>query len=98
VVGGYEVTVAGSAGGKLEAACSALSSREGRGMGDTSTRMLRFPQVKERVGYSRMHIDRMEKAGRFPKRVRLGPNSVAWVEAEIEAWLRERMASRDNAG
>lgn len=49
------------------------------------TKMLSFPQVKERVGYSRMHVDRLEKAGQFPKRVHLGPNSVAWIEAEVEA-------------
>lgn len=58
--------------------------------GGNRTRMLRFPQVRERVGYSRMHIHRLEKAGRFPKRVQLGPNSVAWYEHEVEGWLRSR--------
>ena len=29
---------------------------------------------------------RWEQKGIFPKRVRIGPNSVAWYSNEIEAW------------
>lgn len=62
-------------------------------------RFLRFPELRERCGipYSRMHIDRLEKAGRFPKRVQLGENSVAWLEDEIVAWQAERIADRGEA-
>lgn len=48
------------------------------------TKMLRAAEVVERVGYSKMHIWRLEKAGQFPRRVKLGPHRVAWVEEEIE--------------
>ena len=60
-------------------------------------RFVRFPRLAPDFGipYSRMHIDRLEKLGRFPKRVALGPNSVAWVEDEIIAWQAERIAARD---
>ena len=60
-------------------------------------RFVRFGRLKPDYGidYSRMHVDRLEKAGRFPKRVQLGPNSVAWVEDEIIAWQAERIAARD---
>ena len=44
-----------------------------------------------------MHIDRLEKAGQFPKRVKLAENSVAWLEDEIIAWQAERIAARDQA-
>ena len=56
-----------------------------------------FRELKSRFGipWSRMHIDRLEKAGKFPKRVQLAPNSVGWVENEILAWLAERIAARD---
>jgi hypothetical protein len=30
-----------------------------------------------------------------PRRVRLGPNRIAWREDEIEAWLAARSAARD---
>jgi len=58
-------------------------------------RFIRFDRLKPDFGvdYSRMHIDRLEKVGRFPKRVQLGPNSVAWVEDEIIAWQAERITA-----
>lgn len=59
-------------------------------------RVIRFPAVKTLIGgYSRMHVDRLEKAGRFPKRVQLGPNSVGWLEDEIQAWIEARAAARE---
>jgi prophage regulatory protein len=62
-------------------------------------RFLRFPELKSEKGipYSRMHIDRLEKADNFPKRVRLGPMTVAWVEAEIDAHLASKMENREEA-
>ena len=60
----------------------------------TGRRILRFPQVKERVPYSRMHIDRLEKAGKFPQRIKLGDNAVGWFESEIDAWVEAKAAQR----
>ena len=36
-------------------------------------------QVRELVLYSYAHIARLEAAGKFPKRVQLGPCRVGWV-------------------
>ena len=47
------------------------------------------------VKYSPQHIARLEKAGQFPRRLRLGQNRVAWLLAEVEEWIEERMARRD---
>lgn len=46
------------------------------------------------VPYSMNHIRRLEKAGQFPKRVRIGANRVGWVRGEIEQWVNERMGER----
>ena len=59
-------------------------------------RILRKPEVVHRVGLSGMEIWRREKAGRFPRRVRLGPQSVGWVEAEIDDYLEQLVAARDD--
>jgi predicted DNA-binding transcriptional regulator AlpA len=40
-------------------------------------RLLTWPQVEQIVPYTRMHIGRLEKAGKFPQRVQLGPKRVA---------------------
>jgi prophage regulatory protein len=47
------------------------------------------------VPYSFAHIARLEAAGHFPKRVRLGACRVAWLSEEVQAWIDERVASRD---
>jgi len=58
-------------------------------------RILSKRQVRELVLYSPQHIARLEKAGQFPKRIRLGPNRVGWVEDDVLEWLRERIDRRD---
>jgi prophage regulatory protein len=58
-------------------------------------RILSKKDLRHMVLYSPAQIDRMEKAGCFPKRVRLGPGRVGWVEDEIVRWLKERIEERD---
>jgi len=40
-----------------------------------------------KTGLSRPSIYRYMKGGRFPPRRRVGPNRVAWVPAEVVAWI-----------
>jgi predicted DNA-binding transcriptional regulator AlpA len=40
-------------------------------------------------------IARLEKLGAFPKRIRLSTNSVAWISAEIDAYIADLAASRE---
>lgn len=61
-------------------------------------RLLSKRQVREIVLYSPQHISRLEQAGKFPKRVQLGPARVGWVEDEVLDWLKERIAERDRPG
>jgi prophage regulatory protein len=35
-----------------------------------------------------------EARGEFPKRVRLGPRAIGWIEEEIDKWIAERAAER----
>jgi len=58
-------------------------------------RLLSKKAVREKVLYSPAHIARLEAAGKFPKRVQLGPGRVGWVDQEVEDWLRQRIAERD---
>jgi prophage regulatory protein len=47
------------------------------------------------VRWSKPHIWRQEKAGNFPKRVRLGERTPGWDESEVDQWLEARKAERD---
>jgi len=63
--------------------------------GDIVMRILSKRQLKELVLYSPQHVARLEKAGKFPKRVQLGPNRVGWVEDEVMDWLQQRLECRE---
>ena len=58
-------------------------------------RILSKHQLKELVLYSPQHIARLEKAGKFPKRVQLGPNRVGWIEDEVLNWLQDKLERRE---
>lgn len=60
-------------------------------------KLLTKKEVRDRVCYSPQHIARLEKAGKFPKRVRLGPNRVGYLETEIDDWIRDRIDDRDRS-
>ena len=49
------------------------------------------------IPYSFAHIARLEAAGQFPRRVRLGACRVAWIAEEVGAWIEERIATREPA-
>ena len=64
-------------------------------------RFIRLPEVLARVGVSWMTLNRWEKLGKFPQRYRIGPNTVAWLESEIDEWCarqnRQAFPSGGNA-
>jgi prophage regulatory protein len=57
-------------------------------------KLLSKKQVKEIVLYSFAHIDRLEREGLFPKRVRLGQQRVGWLESEVYGWLQAKLDKR----
>ena len=52
-------------------------------------RLLRLPEVIDRVGLRRSAIYQRMSEGRFPKSRSLGPKCAVWVEAEIDQWISE---------
>ena len=61
-------------------------------------RLLRMSQVQARTGLSRSTIRRWVARGLFPQPIKLGENVVGWIEAEIDAWIRERIADTQGGG
>ena len=68
-----------------------------------TTKFLRLKDAAERIGWHPQHTWKVatdpayEPAG-FPKPVRIGKNSIAFVEAEVEAWQQARIHERDESG
>lgn len=64
-------------------------------------RILTIREVCELTTYTPQHVYRLERQGRFPRRVRIGLNRVGWRLVEVEAWLASRPTvapSTDNNG
>lgn len=55
-------------------------------------RILRWKAVHDKVQLGRTTAWRLEQQGKFPKRFKIGPNSVGWLEADIDEFVR---AARD---
>ena len=61
-------------------------------------KILTRKQVMAVVPYSQTHLWRLERAGQFPRRIKLGPNRVGWLESEINEWIESRLAERPETG
>ncbi|EGJ9167764.1 AlpA family transcriptional regulator [Escherichia coli] len=63
-----------------------------------SVTLIRLPEVQRRTGYSKAWLYRLISQGRFPKPVKIGPRSVAFIESEVDEWINQRIeTSRNNA-
>jgi len=51
-------------------------------------------RVTEKTTLRRSTIYAYMKDSKFPAAVRLGDRHVGWVEAEVDAWIKERVALR----
>lgn len=60
-------------------------------------RLLSKKQVREKVLYSPAHIDRLEAAGLFPRRIRLGQCRVGWLEQEVDDWIATKLDKRNSS-
>ena len=56
-------------------------------------RLLRFPAVLARTGLSRSTVWRLERRGAFPRHRRISPNAVAWLEQDIDEWIRSKVGA-----
>jgi prophage regulatory protein len=63
---------------------------------NTGTRLLRMPQVLDRVGLKKTIVYERIKAGSFPKPIKLGSAS-AWPEHEVEAWIAQQVEEQRKA-
>jgi prophage regulatory protein len=53
-------------------------------------KILRKPALLAKTGLSYPTLYRRIQDGTFPQPVELGPNSVGWIEEEIDAWIKSR--------
>lgn len=58
--------------------------------------ILKLPAVLARTSLSRAALYVLVSEHKFPKQVRLNKRSCGWVESEVQEWIDQRIANRDN--
>lgn len=56
--------------------------------------LLTLKEVMHLTGLRRSSIYKFMDEGHFPKSVSIGGRSVMWSEADIQGWIREKVALR----
>ncbi len=51
---------------------------------------IRFKELRKSIPLGRTTIWRMMREGRFPQSRRIGKMATAWLESEVEDWIRQR--------
>jgi prophage regulatory protein len=54
--------------------------------------ILRKRVAAERCGLSVRHAERLEAAGKFPKRVKISDRAAGWLESDIAKFIAQRVA------
>lgn len=50
-------------------------------------------EIAALIPYSIDHITRLEKVGKFPRRIRLGPSRVGWLLTDVQNWIQNCIES-----
>ncbi|MFZ0747286.1 MAG: AlpA family phage regulatory protein [Terracidiphilus sp.] len=57
-------------------------------------KFVRLPDVKGQTGLSRSSIYAKIATGSFPTAVPIGIRAVAWIEEEVQEWIRKQIKKR----
>ena len=60
-------------------------------------RILRLPEVCQVTGLKRAMIYRLQQRKSFPQSVKITDHAVGWIDAEVHAWLEQRIAARQGS-
>lgn len=61
-------------------------------------RLLNLDDLREKgIRFSRQHIHRLIRKQKFPRPVKVGENTNAWPEPEIDQYFEQLIAARDAA-
>lgn len=54
--------------------------------------LIRLPDVQRRTGYGKAWVYVLIARNEFPKPVKIGSRSIAFVESEVDAWVANKIA------
>lgn len=54
--------------------------------------LIRMSETMRRTGYGKAWIYRFISQNKFPKPIKIGSRSIAFVESEVDEWINQRIA------
>lgn len=54
--------------------------------------LIRLPEVIRRTGFSKPYLYKLISDDKFPKQVKIGARSIAFVESEVDEWIANKIA------
>jgi len=69
--------------------------RKQRNAANDDAVLIRMEEVRRMTGLGNTTIYERIARGEFPRQIKIGTKSVAWVKSEVAEWCRERIASRN---
>ena len=66
-------------------------------MNEYLPRVITRRELGRLVPYTPQHILRLEKQGKFPKRIKVGERRVGWWLHEVMAWLEQKSVKTGEA-
>lgn len=63
-----------------------------------SDSFLRPKDAAEKAGISKSHLYRLVNQGRFPHPIKVSTRISAFLESEVDDWIRDRVAVARNGG
>lgn len=64
-------------------------------MSSDANRLIRLKDVMRLTGLCRSAVYSQMKSNDFPSSVLIGSSSVAWVENEVQEWIRRKIKERN---
>ena len=56
--------------------------------------IIRLPATIKKTGLSRSTIYALEGRGEFPRKIKLSPRTMGFLESEVDQWLIDRIEAR----
>jgi prophage regulatory protein len=67
-------------------------------MENATLKVVREPEAMAKLGVrSKQHFRQLINAGLLPRPIRIGKNSVGWLDHELDEAIRKRISERDAA-
>ncbi|WP_413482145.1 helix-turn-helix transcriptional regulator [Morganella psychrotolerans] len=60
--------------------------------------LIRLPEVMRRTGFSKPYLYKLISDDKFPKQVKIGTRSIAFIESEVDEWVANKIAESRSGG